>query len=379
MLGTLPSQDFESELAALLTIVITAQRGLMYRTTIAPEFSRTLEATKKLIMNIKAIMIRKLRVQSLKACILLILLSMSGAPHAFEALVSNERSGDLIHINAKGETTEVVPICNRPRGMTPGIATNTVLIACSDDHKVVTYDRVARSIENEITAVPGAMNLSIHRATSRLFVTNEGASRASVYNLTTGNLIAKLPTGLEPDGIVTTADGQHIFVASENAGLIHVFDGENYLQTDVIKTNLRPRRIAILDDELWVSSEMGSRVEIFDVKTRRKKDEVIFAPRGFRLEQMTPVDILFNPVADEAYVALGSANHIAVVDTKTLEIIKYILVGRRAWGLGLSPDHQTLVVLNGLSDDFTLIDLATKRPILTKRTGLIPHSIEVFE
>jgi hypothetical protein len=38
-----------------------------------------------------------------------------------------------------------------------------------------------------------------------------------------------------------------------------------------------------------------------------------------------------------------------------------------------------LIVLNGLSDDFTLIDLATKRPRLTKRAGLIPHSIEVFE
>ena len=124
---------------------------------------------------------------------------------------------------------------------------------------------------------------------------------------------------------------------------------------------------------------MGSRVEVFDTKTRIKKDEVIFAPKGFRPEQMTPVDILFNPSGNEAYVALGSANHVAIVDTMTREITKYILVGRRAWGLGLSPDAQTLIVLNGLSDDFTMIDLKTRRPILTKRAGLIPHSIEVFK
>jgi len=110
-----------------------------------------------------------------------------------------------------------------------------------------------------------------------------------------------------------------------------------------------------------------------------KLDEVIFAPKGFRPEQMTPVDILFNPSANEAYVALGSANHVAVVDINSRDITKYILVGRRAWGLGLSPDGKVLAVLNGLSDDFTFIDLDTKRPFLTKRAGLIPHSIEVFK
>jgi DNA-binding beta-propeller fold protein YncE len=263
--------------------------------------------------------------------------------------------------------------------MTKGINNSQVLIACSDDDKVITYNRKTKAIETEIKNVTGAMNLTFHKPSGQLLVTNEGASRASVYNLESGRLIAELPTGLEPDGVAITGNGKLIFVASENAGLIHVFDGSNYQPLDVIRTNLRPRRIALSNDELWVSSEMGSRVEIFDTKTRTKKGEVIFAPKGFRPEQMTPVDILFNPNLNEAYVALGSANHVAIVDTKTLEITKYILVGRRAWGLGLSPDAQTLIVLNGLSDDFTMIDLNTRRPTLTKRAGLIPHSIEVFE
>ena len=298
---------------------------------------------------------------------------------AFEAIITNERSGDVIHISDDGSTNHVTKLCNRPRGMTKGIDNSQVLVACSDDNKVITYNRKTRAIEAEITNVTGAMNLALHKPTGQLLVTNEGSSRASVYELESGRLIAKLPTGLEPDGIAITGDGKLIFVASENAGLVHVFDGVTYQPLDVIRTNLRPRRIALSNNELWVSSEMGSRVEIFDAKTRIKKGEVIFAPKGFRPEQMTPVDILFNPKSNEAYVALGSANHVAIVDTKTLKITKYILVGRRAWGLGLSPNAQTLIVLNGLSDDFTMIDLDTKRPILTKRAGLIPHSIEVFK
>ncbi|MBU26348.1 MAG: hypothetical protein CMD99_10025 [Gammaproteobacteria bacterium] len=310
----------------------------------------------------------------------LIIVSIGGPRAvAFEALVTNERSGDVIHVDEDGRTNHVVPICNRPRGMVRGLVDSHVIIACSDDHKVITYNRATRTIESEISPVRGAMNIAIHNASSRLFVTNEGAARASVFNLSSGQLIAELPTGLEPDGIAITDDGKTLFVASENAGLVHVFDGSNYEQQGVIKTNLRPRRITLFKKELWVSSEMGSRVEIFDIETRAKRDEVIFAPKGFRPEQMTPVDIAFNDLANEAYIALGSANHIAIVDITTRKITKYILVGRRAWGLGLSPDKQTLIVLNGLSDDFTLIDLQTKRPYLTKRAGLIPHSIKVFE
>ena len=310
---------------------------------------------------------------------MLCVLVIANVCQAFEALITNERSGTVIHVDFQGRTTDVVPICRRPRGMIRGTETNEVVIACSDDHKVVIYDRVARRITRQITPVKGAMNLTIHPKTDRLFVTNEGAAKASVFSFSTGELIAELPTGLEPDGIAITENGSQIFVVSENAGLVHVFDGGTYEPRDTIATNLRPRRIAINNDTLWVSTEMGSRVEIFDINTLVKINEILFAPKGFRPEQMTPVDMVFNDAADEAYVALGTANHVAVVNLNTLEIKKYILVGRRAWGLGLSPDQSTLIVLNGLSDDFTVIDLATKRPRLTKRAGLIPHSIEVFE
>lgn len=314
-----------------------------------------------------------------KLLVIISVVIIAGPCQAFEALITNERSGTVIHVDAQGQTTEVVSICQRPRGMVKGTTIDEVLIACSDDHKVVIYDRIKRQVTREITPVSGAMNLTIHPMTNRLLVTNEGVAKASVFTLSTGKLIAELQTGLEPDGIVITEDGSQIFVASENSGLIHVFDGVTYEPRGTIATNLRPRRIAVRNDTLWVSTEMGSRVEIFDINTLVKTNEVLFAPRGFRPEQMTPVDILFNEIASEAYVALGSANHVAVVDLNTLAISKYILVGRRAWGLGLSPDQSTLFVLNGLSDDFTIIDLTTKRPLLTKRAGLIPHSIEVFE
>lgn len=298
---------------------------------------------------------------------------------AFEAFITNERSGDLLSINQQGKLNYVQPICNRPRGMVKGLENHQLFIACSDDNKIIALNTQTRTVGRSFDHVFGAMTLAIHRPSKRLFVTNEGAAQATVIDLNTGNTLAELPTGLEPDGIAVTDDGSQIFVASENAGLVHVFDGITYKQTNALVTHLRPRRLALLGNRLWVSSEMGSRVEVFSTDDLTKIDDVVFSPKGFRSEQMTPVDIIFDKTGTLAFVALGAANHVAFVNVESLEIEKYILVGRRAWGLGVSPDNKSLIVLNGLSDDFTIIDIKSRRPIVTKQAGLIPHAIVVFE
>ncbi len=298
--------------------------------------------------------------------------------HAGTVVISNERSGDLVLMNEDGETTDVITICSRPRGMVQHKSDSTLYIACSDDGQVIEFDITRKQINRVFSNLPGAMSLSIHESSNRLVVSNEGASQASVLNLASGEVLATLSTGLEPDGVTQTTDGSKIFVASENAGLIHVFDGTSYELVKNLITNLRPRRLAVRNDELWVSSEMGSRVEIFSTTSLEKTDEIVFAPRGFRSEQLTPVDILFDHDQSTGFVALGSANHVAMVDAIERKIIKYILVGKRPWGLALSPDGKRLFVLNGLSDDVTIIDVAAKRPVRTSRTGLVPHSVEIL-
>ena len=78
-----------------------------------------------------------------------------------------------------------------------------------------------------------------------------------------------------------------------------------------------------------------------------------------------------------AYVALGRANHVAVVDVPSRAIKEYILVGKRPWGLALSSDEQTLYVANGLSDDLTIVDTASSKAVKSVPVGLIPYGILV--
>jgi len=298
---------------------------------------------------------------------------------AVTVVITNERSGDLLFMDEAGTTTDVVKICARPRGMVQRVDTRTLFIACSDDGEVIEFDAETKQRVRVFSSLPGAMSLAHHAASNRLVVSNEGAASATVLDTESGEVLATLSTGHEPDGVGLSDDGGLIFVASENAGIVHVFDGVSYAPIESIITNLRPRRLALRDNELWVSSEMGSRVEIFDTDSFEKIDEIIFAPRGFRSEQLTPVDILFDHSGTTAFVALGSANHVVIVNAINRDIEKYILVGRRPWGLGLSPSGDRLFVLNGLSDDVTIIDVDAKRPIRTSRTGLVPHTVEIID
>lgn len=64
-------------------------------------------------------------------------------------------------------------------------------------------------------------------------------------------------------------------------------------------------------------------------------------------------------------------------DVATKQVGELVLAGKRAWGIGLSPDGSQLWVANGLSDDVTVIDTATRRPVKTIRAGRVPHGIVV--
>jgi YVTN family beta-propeller protein len=62
---------------------------------------------------------------------------------------------------------------------------------------------------------------------------------------------------------------------------------------------------------------------------------------------------------------------------KSREVLSYALVGSRAWDVALSRDEATAYVANGLSDDITVIDMATMTPLQSLPVGRTPHSIRV--
>jgi len=76
-----------------------------------------------------------------------------------------------------------------------------------------------------------------------------------------------------------------------------------------------------------------------------------------------------------AFIALGPANRVAVIDPKTYEVQKYILVGQRDWNMGFSPDGKRLYVANGVSNDITIIDVADQKAVKSVPVGRSPWGV----
>jgi YVTN family beta-propeller protein len=96
-----------------------------------------------------------------------------------------------------------------------------------------------------------------------------------------------------------------------------------------------------------------------------------------RKTDVTPVGLVMTLDGKTAYVTLGHAAHVAIVDVPAHKVLDYILVGKRAWGVTLSRDEATLYVANGLGDDITVIDTKTRKAKISVPVGRIPYGIVV--
>ena len=121
-----------------------------------------------------------------------------------------------------------------------------------------------------------------------------------------------------------------------------------------------------------MSSEIGGTVTIFDTETKAEIGKIGFALPNIRAEKLQPVGMVFSPDATRVFVALGPANHLAVVDAQSFEVERYILVGRRVWHMAISPDQTRLFTTNGVSGDVTVIDLASLEALKTIKVGRFP-------
>lgn len=293
------------------------------------------------------------------------------------AIVSNERSDTLTIISPEFKVIRTIETCARPRGVHFNADRTSFFVGCADDDMIAIYDTESLELVGRIRGVPAPETFDLHPDGRRLIVSNEEDAAASVYDTETGEFLADFLTGEEPEGVQVTSDGRLVFVASEAANLVHVIDLEAGDVIADIQVDTRPRRFALTPDEkeLWVSAELAGIVDIIDVATLKLVDDILFLPTGFRSEEVTPVDLIITRDGQRAYVALGRANHVAVVDVPKREVIDYVLVGKRAWGLELTADETLLFVANGLSDDVSVIDTVTLRPIVSIPVGRVPYDI----
>src|SRR5262245_62387007 len=268
--------------------------------------------------------------------------------------VSNEKTNNLIVLDPKTyKVVKDIKTSRRPRDMHFSADRSKLYVACGDDDVIDIIDVARLEVIGKLATGPSPETFAIDEQRRRIYVANEEASTLSIVDMDQNIIVHEVPTGAEPEGVFLSEDGKILYVTSEVGDLVHIVDAEGGHVTQDVVVGTRPRRFAATPDrkELWVTAELSGEVYIIDRANFGVSGKIEFLPPGMRKTDVTPVGLVMTREGKTAYVTLGHAAHVAVVDVPTRKIAGYILVGKRSWGIALSRDESRLYVANGFGDD----------------------------
>ena len=298
-----------------------------------------------------------------------------GPAFAGEVWITNEKDDSISVIDV--ETLEVVRTIEtgeRPRGILFSKDYAVAYVCASDSNAVQVIDAATGEILHDLPSGEDPEQFALHPNNRFLYIANEDDAITTVVDTETRSVVAQIPVGVEPEGMAVSPDGAIAITTSETTNMAHWIDVEKQEIFANTLVDQRPRYAKFTHDGkfLWVSSEIGGTVAVFDVETQEEVGKVNFAIAGVHVDRIQPVGMRISSDDQQVYVALGPANHVAVVNANTFEVEKYILTGRRVWHLELLPEEQLLFSTNGASGDVTVVDISADKAIKTIKVGRFP-------
>ena len=314
----------------------------------------------------------------MRKSLLILLLAATPLQAAELAYVSNEKDNTLSVIDMERlEVIDTIEVGKRPRGITLSKDRTQLYICASDSDAVQVMDLRTHEIVNMLPSGEDPEQFALHPNDRHLYIANEDDALVTVVDTETNMVLAQIDVGIEPEGMAVSPLGDVAVNTSETTNMVHWIDTKDWVLIDNTLVDQRPRHVEFTKegDTLWASSEIGGTVSVIDVNSRSITHKIEFKIRGVHPDKIQPVGIKLTTDGKYAYVALGPANHVAVVNAKTYEVEGYILVGRRVWHLEFNADESLLLSTNGVSGDVSVIDTAKNRAIKTIKVGRYPWGV----
>lgn len=318
------------------------------------------------------------RTFTLTATFAAVLLASASSAFAYKVFVTNEKDNSVSVINSETlEVEKTFKVGQRPRGIILSKDATKLFICTSDDNIVQVYDAKTYEFIRTLPSGPDPELMILHPTGNPLFIANEDDNLVTVVDVEKGAILTDIPVGVEPEGMGMSPDGKVLVNTSETTNMAHFIDTETHKTFDNVLVDNRPR-VAIFNaagTQLWVSAEIGGTVTVMNPADRKILGKVTFEIPGVAKEAIQPVGVRITKDGKTAFVALGPANRVAVVNTETLKVEKYLLVGQRVWNLYFTPDEKLLFTSNGTSNDVSVIDVEKRKVVKSIKTGRYPWGI----
>ena len=277
----------------------------------------------------------------LGVCVLGAWFALCGQAAAYTAYITNEK-GNSVSVIDTGTmaVTATWKVGRRPRGVTVSKDGKELFVCASDDDRIDVLDTGTGKVVRSLRSGPDPEQFILDASGNPLYVANEDDSQVTIIDIEKNKVLAEVPVGVEPEGMGLSPDGKVLVNTSETTNMAHFIDTKTFQVIDNVLVDARPRFAEFSADGrfLWVSAEVGGTVSVIDVAQRRVIKKITFKIPSVNDEAIQPVGIRITKDGSKAFVALGPANRVAVVDAKTYEVGKYL-----PWvsASGSSPSRRT--------------------------------------
>lgn len=209
------------------------------------------------------------------------------------------------------------------------------------------YQRILRSFFLLSALIAGA---SAARAAQqcRLYVSDYNTSSVRVMNCTTGAAMSPVQVGVQPFGIVASADGNWVTVANYGSNNIKVINTDSNVVTYEAGVETGPIGVAISPDgsRLAVANYEADSVSILDTHGFTTSPSLITSvrlPAGSR-----PDNVAFSSDSTVVFVARWGDSKVSAIDitAANFPVLQTVSVGNQPSAFAVSPDGSKLYVSN---------------------------------
>jgi YVTN family beta-propeller protein len=249
----------------------------------------------------------------------------------------------------KVEKTIALGEYRRPHGIQFLADGKRALVTAEENRALILVDVETGAV---LRSMPTNANLSHMVAAApdgaRAFVANIGSGSISAIDVATGTLVKVVPTGAGAEGIDVTPDGKSVWVTNRAADTVSVVDTATLEVVATLPSAAFPIRAKATPDgkHVLVSNARSGDVTVFDALARKEICRIPMKAAATDTNgklfsdqfgaSPVPIGILIEPGGLRAYVAMASADAIAIIDLEKWEVVGALKAGREPDGLGFS-------------------------------------------
>jgi len=206
------------------------------------------------------------------------------------------------------------------------------------------------------------------------YITNQGSHDVSVIDLASQRVVATVPVGRAPAGVVASSRAGRVYVSNPESRTISVIDMRLQAVVDTLAAGSGPVGLDVSADgaRLLVADWYADRLLVYAlVATGQQAASPLAIAVG-----RAPAGVAAHRGGVLAFVAERDDDSVAVIDLAAQQVRSRVHVGTHPFALLHDAARERLYVLNVLSDDLSVVDTRNAdRPVViaTVKVGKAPY------